>query len=302
MKRRIMKILDRIIVLVLIMCLSCCWGYAQKTKRVRGYYKYVLSDSDTPAEGREIALQKARKNAIENEYGTSVSQRDISQTVVSNGELSTNFSSVGQSLMRGVWVRNTGEPEFQFGVEHNQFYIECSVKGYAREYKTAPVEFDARLLRNGKTSQFESKDGVFKDGDKFYLSFQSPADGYIAVYLVDSKKKAVCLIPDASDSDGQEPVMHGVRKLFFASQNRIEDEFIVYGNRSDGLILNCEDKLEHNQLYIVFSPNPFTKANDEKDRNGLRSLPQERFLEWLDTHLNLDSKMSVDNRIIEIGK
>ena len=45
-----------------------------------------------------------------------------------------------------------------------------------------------------------------------------------------------------------------------------------------------------------------TKANDEKDRNGLRSLPQERFLEWLDTHLNLDSKMSVDNRIIEIGK
>ncbi len=297
-----MRILSRIIFFVLVMCFSCGWGYAQRTKRVKGYYKYVLSDNDTPAEGREIALQKARKNAIEEEYGTSVSQREISQTVVNNGELSTNFSSVGQSLMRGVWVRNSGEPEFLLGVEYNQFYIECSVKGYAREYKTAPVEFDAKLLRNGKTSQFESKDGVFKDGDKFYLSFQSPADGYIAVYLVDSKKKAVCLLPDASDTDGQEPVTHGVRKLFFASPQKNEEEFIVYGNRSDGLILNCEDKLEHNQLYIVFSPNPFTKANDEKDRNGLRSLSQERFLEWLDTHLNLDNKMSVDYRIIEIGK
>lgn len=297
-----MKVLNIVVVFMLAICLSCNWGYAQKTKKVSGYYKYVLSENDTPAEGREIALQKARKNAIEKEYGTSVSQRDVSQTVVSNGEQSTNFSSVGQSLMRGVWVRNSGEPEFLLGAEHNQFYIECSVRGYAREYKTAPVEFDARLLRNGKTLQFETKDGVFKDGDKFYLSFQSPADGYIAVYWVNSKKEAVCLLPDASDSDGKEFVTHGVRKLFFASQSRVEDEFIVYGNRSDGLIVNCEDKLEQNQLYIIFSPNPFTKANDEKGSDGLRSLPLERFLQWLDTHLNLDNQMSVDNRVIEIQK
>lgn len=291
------------IVLTLCLCFLCCDGHAQKTKRVRGFYRYVLSEDVTPMEGREIALEKARQNAIESEYGTSISHRSTSQTFVTGNGESTNFSSIGQSLIRGMWVRNIGEPEFTLGVDQNQFYIECSVRGYAKEYKSAPIEFDVKLLRNGISPQFESKNGVFKDGDKFYLSFKSPVDGYVAIYLVDAQNKAYCLLPYASDSDGKEHVTHGVTNIFFAPRNNVENDFIVYEDEIiNGLELNCEDKLELNQLYVIFSPNPFTKANDEKDKNGLRSLSQEHFVEWLDKYLSYDSQMSVETIYIEVEK
>lgn len=291
------------IVLAFCMCFLCCYSYAQKTKRVKGFYRYVLSEDITPMEGREIALEKARQNAIESEYGTSISHRSTSQTHVTGSGESTNFSSIGHSLVRGVWVRNIGEPEFVLGVDQNQFYIECSVKGYAREYKSAPVEFEVKLFRNGTTSQFESKDGVFKNGDKFYLSFQSPVDGYVAIYLVDAAKKTYCLLPYASDSDGKESVTHGVINVFFAPRNNAANDFIVYEDETiNGLDLHCEDRMELNQLYIIFSPNSFTKAIDEIDKNGLRSLSQEHFLEWLDRCLSYDTQMSVETIYIEVEK
>ena len=47
--------------------------------------------------------------------------------------------------------------------------------------------------------------------------------------------------------------------------------------------MTCEKSIEKNQLYVLFSPNPFTKAIDRETLETIlpRSLNHQDFQEWL---------------------
>lgn len=288
-------------VLFLVMCLACCMVYAQKTKRVSATVVYHAPANVSLEQARFTALERAKIEAIAKEFGTIVSQTNVTRTQTHNGESSMDFSSLGMSEVKGEWIETIGEPEIIPSFEQGMLVVKCTIKGKARELKSASVEFEAKVLRNGTEPKFASEE--FKDGDRLYLSFQTPKDGYVAVYLLDAEKKAYCLLPYEADADGQEFVIHGQDYVFFSQKTELIDGFIErVVNEADGIILGCEDNLEMNQIYIIFSPAPFTKAVDHRDKYGLRYLSQEQFHKWLGESRSLNPQMSVEIKNIEVRK
>ena len=297
-----MLIFIRKTLLLLFLCLGCCLIYAQKIKKVSATVVYRAPANMSLVQAQMTAVERAKIQAIADEFGTVVSQTSVTTTRNHNGESSMDFSSLGLSEVKGEWIETIGDPEFVTTFEQGMIVVRCKIKGRAREIHSASVEFEAKVLRNGTESKFASED--FEDGDRMYLSFRSPKDGFLAVYLVDAKKRAYCLLPYAADADGREFVTHGQEYVFFAPKTELVDGFIENViNEAEGVVLSCEDKLEINQMYIIFSPTPFTKAVDCWDKlTGLCYLSREQFYKWLGECRNLNSQMSVDVKNIQVRK
>ena len=289
---------------LLLICLCCSVGFAQKVKKETGTYTYVVPDNVTKEQGKRIALERAREDAINKAFGQIISRENLTRTDSSNGESTIDFTSLGQSLTKGEWIETIGEPEFveDYDRASGSFIITCTIKGRIREYKSAQIEFEWDVLKNIPEPKFASYD--FDDGDQMYLSFQTPKDGYVAVYLIDAENMANCLLPYASDSDGKESVKHGQKYVFFTPQSNIVDDLIVdTGGMDNAVKLYCNDKVEINQVKIIFSPNPFTKPIDQLDEaTGVRALSLEKFEKWLGECRRLDPEMNVDTRNVTVKK
>lgn len=98
---------------------------------------------------------------------------------------------------------------------------------------------------------------------------------------MDGKGDAYCLLPYAGDDDGQFSVKANKSYILFS------EEHAEKGENCDEYNMTCEKETsEQNLVYIVFSPNKFTKANDEEsnkvvDVNGEKELLP-RFLSYND--------------------
>ena len=81
-----------------------------------------------------------------------------------------------------------------------------------------------------------------------------------------------------------------------------------YDNDADEYTLNCERSLEHNAIYLVFSPNDFTKAVDKqggknfRDEQLPRELSYEALMKWLSRNQTKDPDMVVRSTLISIMK
>lgn len=296
-------VIKRLIVLLAI-CLCCGAINAQKIKRETGEYVYILPKNVSVEQGKTIALERAKEDAIANAFGQTIARENITRVDIHNGETTTDFASLGQSLTKGEWIETIGEPQFVVDYDKDQecLVIKCKVKGRVREIVTAKAEFEWKVLKNIPESKFESYE--FKDGDQFFISFLTPQDGYVAIYLIDHENNANCLLPYASDADGLEPVKHAQEYIFFASQNHIIDDFIVdTSNVENEIRLYCEGQHEINQIRVIFSPNIFTKPIDYLDReSGISSLPIEKFEKWLSDCMRNDPEMSVDVRNVVVKR
>jgi hypothetical protein len=197
--------------------------------------------------------------------------------------------------VKGEWIEDTKIPSTDISYENDMLVVKANVCGKAKEITRAAINFSAKLLSNGVDDKFENN--VYKDGDDLYLSFQSPVDGYLSVYLIDEEQTAFCLLPYTQDGDGQQPINHGQRLVFFDS-NVPTDKAVV-----DELIITCAKSVEYNTIYIVFSPNPFTKSNDNQLHKDLpRELSFVDFQSWLTKNRNLDKDMEVEIKAIQIRK
>ena len=173
--------------------------------------------------------------------------------------------------------------------------VTCKVKGKAREIISAGIDFQARILRNGTDDKFESDQ--FRSGDDLYLSFTSPLSGYLAVYLVDADGQAFCLLPYRNQSDGIYPVKANQRYLFFNTKEASQNERPYV----DEYVMTCNRSSEHNQIYVIFSPNQFTKAVDNQSNADLpRELKFEDFQKWLIKNRKMDKGINLDKKLITI--
>ncbi len=190
------------------------------------------------------------------EFGTLLSQMNTSVIQNNNERSNVDFKSLSASEVKGEWIEDTEAPQIQILYEQGFMLVKAKVCGKAREITRAAIGFSSKILRNGKDDKFESE--VFNENDDFYLSFQSPVEGYLSVYLIDDEQNAFCLLPYAKDSDGQLKVEHGKRYLFFDANVVPEMEKGIV----DEFTMTCSKSIEYNQLYVIFSPNAFIKAND----------------------------------------
>lgn len=263
--------------------------YAQKLKTVEGEYTYHASENVTLEQAKRTALDRAKIQALADVFGTIVSQYNATQVKNTNGHSSIDFTSIGGSEVKGEWIETIGEPEYKQPVyEDGMLVVSVKVKGRAREILSASIDYQARVLCNGIEDKFESD--LFKNGDDFYLSFTSPVSGFLAVYLVDADNQAFCLLPYRNQTTGIYSIEANRHYLFFHEKSAPSEERSFV----DEYIMTCERPSEHNQIYVIFSPNQFVKAVDGNLQDGLpRQLPFEDFNKWLVNCRKKDTSMTL---------
>lgn len=277
---------------------------AHNTKTVEATYIYIASRNESLEAACEKALERAKLQAIADEFGTLVTQTDITHVVNRDGESSIDFEALGGTEVKGEWLETIGEPEFKedWDAEKKMHVVTCKVKGRIREIKSAAVDFEAKLLYNYADLQSEKYE--FRHGEKFYLSFRAPVNGYVAVYMVDNiSGRAFRLLPDRYDDDGQVQVKREKQYCFFSKRSAPR------GQRVSEYMATCHDEVEVNYLYILFSPNRFFKALDnpvsQKEGTDLmlpNSLTIGKFQKWLTKCRVKDDEMRVEIKSITCRK
>lgn len=286
------------IVTLLCMLIICTGLSAQQTKKVRGEYTYYAPENVTLEEAKRTALERAKIQVIANEFGTVVAQTNTTFVENVDGKSSVDFQSLAASEVKGEWIETIGEPMFNVKYEQNMLIVKVEVEGRIREITSAKVEFTAKMLRNGTEDRFESSE--FKDGDNLYLSFLSPTDGYVAVYLIDTERNAYCLLPYSEEKDGKVYVEHGKRYVFFSIKDKSKKESTPVHEYE----MRCDKGMESNFIYIIFSPNAFTKASDSTtlhlEEERPRMLPFTDFQNWIERCRRKDKEMTVEVKQITI--
>ena len=269
---------------------------AQKTERVTATYTYYAPEHVSIEEARRVALQRAQLQAIADAFGTIVTQSNATRVRNENGKSDVSLLSFGASEVRGEWLRTDGEPEYDIAYEDGMLAVTVRVKGVIREIVNAAVDFQAKVLRNGTEDRFEGEE--FRNGDDLYLSFRSPVDGFLTVYLLDAEGTAYCLLPYRNDTGGRVAIEGNRHYVFFSLDDvPVEERSIV-----DEYTMTCSRDGELNQIYVIFSPQLFTKAVDYAGE-GLqpRELPYEEFQEWLFKCRKQDPEMRVEVKGILIN-
>ena len=276
--------------------------FGQKIKSVEGEFVYYAPENVSVVEAKRFALKQAQLKAIAEEFGTIVSQTNLTRIEGNNEQSTTRFSSFGSSDVKGEWIETKGKPEYTVSYEEGMLIVSCKVEGKAREIVSSQMDILAKVLRNGTEDRFESEQ--FKSGDDLFLSFQSPVNGYLAVYLVDDDEQVQCLLPYRDQKDGIYKVEANRRYVLFSEKDDPRgnvDEYTLEANRS----------LEHNQVYVIFSPNQFVKAvdkasqkvSDSKQIAGYpRELSFEDFHKWLAKCRRYDKEMCLKKVLLTVRR
>lgn len=265
----------------------------QKPRTVAGTYVYHAPENVSPEEARRIALDRAKIQALAEAFGTIVSQTNTTSVRNQDGHSDVDFLSVGGSEVKGEWIETLGEPQYEISYEEGMLVVKASVRGKAREITSAPIGIRAKLLRNGTDDRFESAE--FHEGDALFLSFQSPVDGYLVVYLLDASQSAYCLLPYRQQSAMAYPVKANRNYLFFSAKDAPREEAALV----DEYFMTCDRSTERNQLYVVFSPHEFCKPVGNDAGTALpRTTKAADFQEWLAKNRKHDAGMQ--NQILPI--
>ncbi len=287
-------------ILCLILCLvSLVTTKAQNVKKVHASYTYYAPETMSVEEAKRTALERAKIQAIADEFGTLVTQS--SSTVISNknGESDTQFFSIGGSDVKGEWIETIGKPVYDIKFEDKFFIITCTVKGTAREIESEKIEFIAKPLRNGTTLKYESTE--FKDGDDLYLYFKSPESGFISVFLSDHvKHETYCLYPYKHDETSSPCYIEADIEYVLFSKRTAN---IAIRDLTDEYTLSCHDNIEFNTIYVVYSPNNFSKGYmDGNESLYPKYCAEEEFIRWLTKLKKHNKKVGIQEYLITITK
>lgn len=270
-------------------------AFSQKTQKVTASYTYYAPENVTLEEAKRTALDRAKTSAIADAFGTLVTQSNSTIMTNQNGQTDSRFLSLGGSEVKGEWIETTKEPEYNIRYEGDMLIVSVTVSGRIREITSAGIDIIAKVLRNGTEEKFESNE--FKNGDDMYLYFKSPVDGYLVVYLLDETTQEVyCLLPYKASGEGAYRIEHDKPYVLFSAKHEQTNPNIV-----DEYTLTCSRDVEYNDLYVIFSPDVFVKANSSDSEELLpKQLPNEAFQKWLIKHRKKDEQISILNKQVKI--
>ncbi len=275
-------------ILALAITLTPFSGFALKEMSVNGEYTFYGDGSHSRDECKRLALEGARIEALKSAFGTIVSQDIVQHDMVNDGGESTYFSAMSATEVKGEWIADDGEPQFTYSVDNDgNLVVKCSIKGRARELSNESTDFQTLVLRNGNEARFA--DTTFANGDDLKLLVKAPVDGFLAVFLVGEDRQTYALLPYLNDPDGEVKIKRGKEYVFFDTEKADSKHGPV-----DQLVLTSESPSEYNRIYVVFSPNKFSRAVDTyTDELTPRSLSFDSFKRWLAKCLKIDPKMGV---------
>lgn len=247
-----------------------------KLVRCEGTYPYTYTENVSHAEAKAKAVENAIIMALADQFGTTVTSQSLME--LSGGK--DRFDQMSRLQVKGKLVRHIHEPEISSPLlADNLFSIQVKVDFYARPITYAPTEFEAYTLRNGTERKFESR--YFQADDKFYLLFQSPKAGYLAVFFED-RTSVVCMLP----------YVNADTEPFWVEKDKRQ---LLFNVRNNTYHLSCGDEPEINYVHIIFSPRKFI------DGDLVRNMSCKRFREWLGTRQSYDDKMQVNSLMIKVS-
>ena len=285
-----------------------CSVFAQQVKKVSVDYIYRSNDeNESLARAKQNALYNAQLTAIADEFGTLVSQTNATVLENSGKRSSVDFFSFGESDVRGEWVETLEEPVYEVSYEQGMLVVKVSLKGRIRELVSSSIQVDFRLLYNGVNKDANRlRKSTYQYGDKMYMYFSSPVDGYLAFYNVDEDEAMTvqCLLPYSNQVDGAYRIEANKEYVFFSKEKAAPFEKVRE------LVMKSRDAHDYNLFYLVFSPNPFVKAVDSqaeeiggyRSKNLPRQLSFSDFQKWLGKCRRGDKDMIVKRELVEIVK
>ena len=286
------------ILLYIIAALLCLPGFAKNDiVRVEATYEYVSNNPhETPEQAERTAIERAKQKALEDKFGVDVTA--VTSTLISNKDKSsqTNVFALSGTSVRGEWIETIKEPVIETTFVQGYWRVKVHVEGRARNYTTEKADIQYTFVKD--IQDLESP-VTFRDGNDIYLRFSSPVSGHLCVYLIDEAQNAFCLLPYMSQQTGSYAIEANKEYVFFSEK---------FERGAQEYTLNCERSSEQNALYVIFSPNDFTKAADHqagknfRDEQLPRELSYEAFLKWLSRNQTKDPDMIVKTSVIPIRK
>lgn len=292
--------MQRSVVLLLLVCVTA-FCVAGDIVRVATIYEYVSNNpNEGPEQAKINAFVAAKQKALEERFGLDVSK--ITNTLQINRndgkevKSSSNVFSVGEVAVRGEWIETISEQVLSQSYVNGFWVVKVRVDGRARNYSTEKADIQYTFLKD-----VDDMDApvAFRDGSDLFLRFISPIAGQLCVYLVDETQNAYCLLPYMNNQTGSQRIDANKEYIFFSTK---------YDNDADEYTLNSERSLEHNAIYLVFSPNDFTKAVDKqggknfRDEQLPRELSYEALMKWLAKNQTCDENMVVRREVVTIRK
>lgn len=253
-----------------------------RDKHIQGEFTYYGLPGETIIEMRQKALVGAKTDALAREFGTIVSEDMVRNEYFSGKHESEMFILSSQSMVRGEWIADDGEPVFRSRLDDDGTYIvECKVKGFGRRLSNKAPKIEAEVLN------LPDKKGVcrrFESGDDIYVYLRSPeTDVYAMVCLLCEDGIVQKFFPYV-DTDFKKSVLKkGVDYILLDQKNPIPS----FGN-TDGFHIEA-DQTDINRLYVIYSPSYFSPGP------WIHSSPdymtQKAFNEWLIGQRRIDDEM-----------
>lgn len=237
---------------------------------VEGQYTYVVPKNMSIAQAESAAIDYAILDALAGEFGTLVQAETQYELHETNGESVSDFWRLGTNLVKGEWIETIGEPKITRSLHNDgSMVIYVHIKGRAMPINSNPIDLTVKPMRMSKDGVFESQ--RFVSGDGLELDFAAAVDGFLSVFLADDAGNVFNILPFANEKDGATAIKGGKNYRFFHDNTSAAHEKYRLTTDSD---------LEHNILYVVFSPAKYTKPFGEMYAN-MRRLKRDDFNKWL---------------------
>ena len=286
-------------------------SYGQEVVESSGEAQVRVERNMSKEDAMEEARQQAMISAIEKVFGSYVEQD--SDVNIENGQ--ANFSIIGHSLVKGDWLKTLNEKfkeesrivRGDMGKE-TETWIKCKIKGVVREITKPEIRLNFKPL---SCPEMNCQTYNFYDGTPLYLSFTSPIDGYLSIYIVEPSNLALRILPYQSmpkEYLNAVPVEADMNYMFFANS---EDHNYFNGFPYlliDEIIMEAELQKEHYDLYVIFSSNPFDKPLlngqvEEEDKDILpKNLDFMEFKEWLQDARIYDPEFQYQRITLTVSK
>lgn len=259
---------------------------AQRTVEVKESINYEVSidDNITMQQAKINAIQLAITTALEKKFGRTVIVDINSRERQINDETDVSITSDTRSMVKGEWLSDIKPPRVTVScVEGNKLIFTAEVWGKAREIVRAKTNIKYKVFKGTGDTRVESNQ--FDSGDRLYLTFETPINGYVAAYLITDDEEVSCLLPYRSNNDGTHYVQRGRQYTFFDKQT---DKTAVHYR------LKALKQSDPNQLVVIFSPQKFTKCLEtSKDPKQPATLKRKAFSDWLIENQTRDKDMIV---------
>lgn len=261
---------------------------APAIKTLKGKAVYYADPNESLAEARAKAREMAIYNAIQDNFGTVMTQvvtQDDSMD--ERGEI-TRFYSNSAFELKGEWVADIST-SYGENLKDGALVVDCIC-----EFKARPVTNMAPTVECATLTapDLRSKGTVFDSGSHVYASFSSPSvDGWLTICLIDENGVVSRLLPSRSSGTEAVHVQKGYNYIFFDRNRYLED-----GTRMYPVTLSVDEgkKMDVNTMYFIFSPHQYADGPWTRPANR-RSSPTMgvgEFNNWLQVMAARDPSMA----------